>query len=551
MAGATATLSPGATVSADNWGWRHAGRRAWAVRHLTFRIDPGERVLLLGPSGAGKSTVLSALAGILGTADEGEEEGTLTVSGTRTSALTGHAALMMQDPESQIVMARVGDDVAFGCENMGVPPAEIWPRVRDALVGVGLFGVPLDHPTNHLSGGEQQRLVLAGALAMGAGLLLLDEPTANLDWPGVSQVRDTVEQLVADRSHTLVVVEHHCEVWAPLVDRVIVLAGNQIVADDSPDQVFSTLGPDLAAMGVWVPGHHTQRRVTRFVPDPRTTRQESSVHDSTTIHPSQHSPVEHLASTSIECPTALQTAKPASGRGRDSKEHGTCEDPSTTLTPIITTHDLSIGYQETTIRTSLNFSIPAAMSTVITGPNGSGKTTLALTLAGLLAPLSGTVDVAEALSPAGRPHPHTWTSKELVPRIATVFQSPDHQFVTSTVFDEVAVGLRITKHPSEVVNQEVTRVLDLLHLDHLAKAHPLTLSGGEKRRLSVATALVSNPKVIILDEPTFGQDLLTWTSLVDLIRLLADQGTTIISVTHDQEYAHALGDHHIDMAALT
>jgi len=549
MAGATAPLSPGASVMADNWGWRHAGRRAWAVRHLTFRINPGERVLLLGPSGAGKSTVLSALAGILGNAAEGEEEGTLTISGTRTSALTGHAALMMQDPESQIVMARVGDDVAFGCENMGVSPAEIWPRVRDALSGVGLR-VPLDHPTNHLSGGEQQRLVLAGALAMGAGLLLLDEPTANLDWPGVVQVRDTVEHLVADRSHTLVVVEHHCEVWAPLVDRVIVLAENQIVADDSPDEVFSTLGPDLAAMGVWVPGYHTPRRIGRVVPDPRTAHQQSSAHDSTTIHQSQHSRVENMASTSIECPTTLQTAGPEVGGGRDLNDHGTYKDPSTTLTPIITTHDLSIGYEETTICTSLNLAIPAGLSTVITGPNGSGKTTLALTLAGLLAPLSGTVDVAEDLSPAGRPHPHTWTSKELVPRIATVFQSPDHQFVTSTVFDEVAVGLRITKHPAEVVNQEVTRVLDLLHLDHLAKAHPLTLSGGEKRRLSVATALVSNPKVIILDEPTFGQDLLTWTSLVDLIRLLRDQGTTIISVTHDREYAHALGDYRIDMAAL-
>ncbi|MCL2785590.1 MAG: energy-coupling factor ABC transporter ATP-binding protein, partial [Propionibacteriaceae bacterium] len=146
------------------------------------------------------------------------------------------------------------------------------------------------------------------------------------------------------------------------------------------------------------------------------------------------------------------------------------------------------------------------------------------------------------------PTPHTWKSKELLTRIGTVFQSPDHQFVASTVFDEIAVGLRASKVNSDQIHDQVGRLLDLLRLTHLAKANPFTVSGGEKRRLSVATVLACNPAVIVLDEPTFAQDRLTWTSLVDLARQLRDQGTTIISVTHDQRYIRALGDHLIDMS---
>ncbi len=143
-------------------------------------------MLLLGPSGSGKSTLLHALAGVLGGDDEGEHSGELTVDGVAPDAARGHAGLVLQDPESQTVMARVGDDVAFGCENLGVPRAEIWERVPAALDAVGLT-VPLSHPTAELSGGQKQRLALAGALAMRPGLLLLDEPTANLDPAGVAR----------------------------------------------------------------------------------------------------------------------------------------------------------------------------------------------------------------------------------------------------------------------------------------------------------------------------------------------------------------------------
>jgi energy-coupling factor transporter ATP-binding protein EcfA2 len=162
-----------ARIIAAGWGWGYAGRRAPAVRDVSFTIEPGERVLLLGASGAGKSTLLAGMAGLLGGADEGDETGTLLIDGERAEAHRGRVGLVLQDPDSGVVLSKVGDDVAFGCENLGVPASDIPSRVAEALAAVGL-DVPLDRPTKALSGGQKQRLALAGVLAMRPGVLLLD-----------------------------------------------------------------------------------------------------------------------------------------------------------------------------------------------------------------------------------------------------------------------------------------------------------------------------------------------------------------------------------------
>ncbi|MDF2443243.1 MAG: energy-coupling factor transport system ATP-binding protein, partial [Subtercola sp.] len=212
-------------------------------------------MLLLGASGAGKSTLISALAGVLGAADEGEERGSLRVGGTRPQDARGRVGLLLQDPDSQVMLARVGDDVAFGCENLGVPREEIWRRVGSALDAVGLH-LPLSHPTSALSGGQKQRLALAGVLAMQPGLLLLDEPTANLDPAGVVEVRDAVARVLEHSEATFVVIEHRVAIWRHVVNRVVVLApGGGVLADGPPDAVLARRGAELAASGVWVPGH--------------------------------------------------------------------------------------------------------------------------------------------------------------------------------------------------------------------------------------------------------------------------------------------------------
>ena len=481
----------GARVCARGWGWRHAGRKNAALSDVDLDIAPGERVLVLGPSGSGKSTLMGGLAGLLGGAEEGEATGTLTIDGVAPAEARGRVGLLMQDPEAQVVLARVGDDVAFGMENLGVPREEIWPRVADSLNAVGL-DVPLDHSTTELSGGQKQRLALASILAMGPGLLLLDEPTANLDPSGVAEVRAAVEAVVERTGATMVVVEHRVDVWAPLVDRVIVVADGRISADGPLDEVLEQQGDALRERGIWLPGDDVAAEV---------------------------GPAPEVAPASSEA------------------------------APIARVTDLTIGYDKASpVRSGIDLTLERGVSTCIVGANGAGKSTFALTLAGLLPPLEGTVEVETADGTAG--DPHGWPSKRLLGRMSMVFQEPEYQFLASTVAEELAIGPRAVGMTEEEIAPLVEEHLEALGLTKLARANPMTLSGGEKRRLSVATALISAPELLILDEPTFGQDRGTWLGLVRLLRAALERGVTLVSITHDPAFVAAMGQRVVDLGLV-
>ena len=481
----------GARVCARGWGWRHAGRKNAALSGVDLDIAPGERVLVLGPSGSGKSTLMGGLAGLLGGAEEGEATGTLTVDGVAPAQARGRVGLLMQDPEAQVVLARVGDDVAFGMENMGVAREEIWPRVEKSLEAVGL-SVPLDHSTTELSGGQKQRLALASILAMGPGLLLLDEPTANLDPSGVAEVRAAVETVVERTGATVVVVEHRVDVWASLVDRVIVVADGAIAADGPLDEVLAQQGDALRERGIWLPGDDVAAEVG---PAP-------------------------------EVPPASSDA-----------------------TPIARVTDLTIGYDASApVRSGIDLTIERGVSTCIVGVNGAGKSTFALTLAGLLPPLEGAVEVQTSDGTAG--DPHEWSSKQLLGRMSMVFQEPEYQFLAATVAEELAIGPRAAGMTDEEIAPLVDEHLEALGLTKLARANPMTLSGGEKRRLSVATALISAPELLILDEPTFGQDRGTWLGLVRLLRAALERGVTLVSITHDPAFVAAMGQRVVDLGQV-
>ena len=481
----------GARVCARGWGWRHAGRKNAALSGVDLDIAPGERVLVLGPSGSGKSTLMGGLAGLLGGAEEGEATGTLTVDGVAPADARGRVGLLMQDPEAQVVLARVGDDVAFGMENLGVAREEIWPRVENSLEAVGL-SVPLDHSTTELSGGQKQRLALASILAMGPGLLLLDEPTANLDPSGVAEVRAAVEAVVERTGATVVVVEHRVDVWASLVDRVIVVADGAIAADGPLNEVLAQQGDALRERGIWLPGDDVAAEVG---PAPEVT--------------------------------------PASSEA----------------TPIARVADLTIGYnQDAPVRSGIDLTIARGVSTCIVGANGAGKSTFALTLAGLLPPLEGTVEVETSDGTAG--DPHEWSSKQLLGRMSMVFQEPEYQFLAATVAEELAIGPRAAGMSEAEIAPLVDEHLEALGLTKLARANPMTLSGGEKRRLSVATALISAPELLILDEPTFGQDRGTWLGLVRLLRAALERGVTLVSITHDPAFVAAMGQRVVDLGQV-
>ncbi|TFV73028.1 ABC transporter ATP-binding protein [Blastococcus sp. CT_GayMR19] len=434
-------------------------------------VEPGERILLTGASGAGKSTLLAALAGIL-EAEGTEVAGELTVDGASPRDARGRLGILAQDPDSQLVMTRAGDDVAFGLENAGIPAERIWPRVDEALAAVG-FPYDRDRPTQALSGGEKQRLVLAGVLARRPGLVLLDEPTAQLDPPGASLVRAAVARATADRSATTIVVDHDAAPWLPLVDRVVEVVAGGVVEH----------GPG------WRPASRT-----------------AGLH----LLPPPDGPV-------------LLTALGAGFTYRGA------------TAPALSRVDVPVR---------------AGRALAVTGSNGTGKSTLALLLAGLRAPTTGRVEAAPELTEGvrrGHREPHRWRAGELVTRIGTVFQNPEQQFLTGRLHDELTLGpLRSGEHAA-AARATAEELLERLGLTAFADANPYTLSGGQQRRLSVATALATSPRVLVLDEPTFGQDAATWRELVTLLAEQRARGCAVAVVTHDADLVQVLADDRISL----
>ncbi|MGE2729162.1 ABC transporter ATP-binding protein [Mycolicibacterium vaccae] len=476
----------GAAVCAQGWHWRHAGRPAAAVRGLDLVIEPGERVLLLGPSGSGKSTLLQGLAGLLGGSEDGDESGRLLIDGADPRDRRHRIGMVLQNPESQVILSRVGDEVAFGMENFRADRRSIWPGVRRALAAVGL-DVPLGQDTSRLSGGQQQRLALAGVLAMEPGLILLDEPTANLDPAGVVEVRDAVAAAAEHSGATLVVVEHRTEIWLPVVDRVVVLgADGDVIADGSPAPTLEGHRDELTRAGVWLPG----------VALPSV--------------PRRHAPGDALVDA-----VALSAGHPG----------GPAAEP-------------------------VDFTLRRGAVTVVTGANGAGKSALALTVGGLLPPRGGTLRADRGFAPGERRlQPIGWKSRELLTRIGSVFQNPEHQFLTGSVRDELLLGPRALGRDRAAIERSCEELLDRLRLTALADANPYTLSGGEQRRLSVATVLATGPALIVLDEPTFGQDRRTWEELIRLLAEIADEGTAVVAVTHDTDFADLLADQRLELCA--
>lgn len=522
----------GARIELNNFSWHHPGRPEPVISGLNLTINPGEKVLLLGTSGAGKSTLLHAIAGVLHDDDGESAGGTITINGQAPAEARGTAGMMQQDPESSIVMATVGNDVAFGPENLRVPREEIWGRVTEALTAVGLNHLALDHPSSALSGGQKQRLGLAGILSMHPGAMILDEPTANLDPSGVQEVRDSILTATEATGATLLVVEHRVSIWAPHMDRIIVLGeGGTITHDGAPDTVLTEARQELIDAGVWVPN---------YVPRaPQNAIGETAGGDTATGE-------VLLRAENLSITRAQPTPKQRRARRRTIKRLGDTPAPVPVDLPVL--------------RAGINLTLHAGEHLSVLGPNGAGKSTLALTLAGLLTAPDGALAATDTLRDHDGDPAHwdipTWTPAQMLSRIGYVFQEPEYQFIRGTVREELELGPRRLAALNRVPLDEdelAARTDDLaarLRLSHLLDANPFTLSGGEKRRLSVASALATAPRILILDEPTFGQDARTWAELVDLIRELLADGTAVISITHDEDYTAALGGKSITLEAL-
>ena len=497
----------------------HRGASEPAVRGVSFEVHAGEVVLLLGPSGSGKSTLALALSGLIPHSLDAEVTGTVAIRGHETATtpvavLSRDVSTVFQDPDAQIVTGTVYDEVAFGPENLLLALGEVRTRTEDALRRVGLWDRRDDNP-DRLSGGGRQRLAIACALAMGSPLIVLDEPTANLDPHGIDDVYAALTDVVATGDRSILLVEHNLDAAMGFLTRTIVLdRAGHVVFDGPPADVIRANAAELVAMGVWLPAAtlaalRMQDAGSHFDPLPLTPDELAAA----------------LAAASSPH-VSTRSARSTTGDATRSLSEERSDETKRSAAPIITARGLTVRRHRTEILHGIDLDIAPGTFTAIVGTNGAGKTTLLQSLAGVVPPPKRQVTV-DGIDPGSA------SPRELSSRIGFVFQNPEHQFIAHTVFDELAHGLRLRHTPDAEIAERVESMLTRFGLEAKADVHPFLLSGGEKRRLSVGTALITRPQVLALDEPTFGQDRARASELLALLHDLRDEGTTILIVTHD------------------
>lgn len=501
----------------------HAGETTPTPADVSFDVAVGEVVLLLGPSGSGKSTLTLALDGLIPHAVPATVTGRIEVAGRDTASasvaeLSTHVGMVFQDPDAQLVTGTLLDEVAFGPENLRMPVQDVLARAERALRRVGLWERRGENP-DRLSGGGRQRLAIACALAMGSPLLVLDEPTANLDPQGIDEVYAALKELVSDGAHAIVLVEHDLDAAVGFVDRVVVLdQAGRLVADGPVDAVLRDRAEELHALGVWLP--------TSTLAGLRL-RQAGYALDPLPLTPDELRAALEDAPAPASVPVGRVIARKAA-RMPDER-------------PVIAVRALTLRRGRDTVLRDIDLDVARGEFIAVVGGNGAGKTTLVQAIAGVIVPPRRAVHIdGRDVARLG--------ARELTERVGFVFQNPEHQFIAATVAAELAHGLRRRGLDDDAVRARTAEVLDRFGLSEKAESHPFLLSGGQKRRLSVATALVTGAPVLVLDEPTFGQDRARADELLGLLSELNDAGTTIVFVTHDMQLVAEYADRLVVLA---
>lgn len=469
----------------------------WLPHNLSLTVAAGELVVITGPSGCGKSTLALALNGSIPHLVSAEIEGEVRVAGVSTvdstvPELATNLSVVFQDPDSQVVMGTVWDEVCFGPENLALPLDEVAARAERALSSVGLWERRHDAPES-LSGGNRQRLVIASALAMQSPAIVLDEPTSNLDAVTQREIYAILGTLARD-GHAVVAIDHNIDAALPYAQRIIVLNHEGENVYDGPVEGVRHHWDTLVELGVWLPAPTTaalQLRQREIVIDP-------------------------LPLTSSELIDGLRPHKP----------HASASERTPSRETAITLSDISITRGGREVIHNLSATIHSGEFVAVIGGNGAGKTSLLLAIAGIVKAPKGSVDVLGV-------DPSRTRRGNINRRVGFVFQNPEHQFVTTSVLEEVRLSLRSSGLSADEQSQKTDELLSRLHLSEFAQRHPFQLSGGQKRRLSVATALASSAGILVLDEPTFGQDYELADQLAELLETLNRSGVTIVLATHD------------------
>lgn len=496
--------------------FRYAGAQKYALRGINLQVRPGEIVLVTGSAGSGKTTFCSCINGLVPHYHEGELSGQVIVRSydTRRARIGGLASLVgmvFQDPDSQLVTSSVVDEVAFGPENLGVTREEINRRVAEALEATRLTGYE-DREPHNLSGGEQQACAIAATYSMHPDIYVMDEPLANLDPAGRVQVLQVLIDVAKKRQKTLIIVEHSLEEVLPLVDRVLVMHDGQIVRDGTVEEVLA--GGDI-------PRVFTRpvivRLAERFGLDLKTFTAE-----------------QFYAGLQARAP--LGTIEVANGRGPVRVRRSA---------PLIEFQDVHYSYKgKADALRGVSLTIYEGELVAILGRNGSGKTTLARHIIGLLQPAQGRV-IVDGRDVAVTP------THELTQQIGFCFQNPNHQIVSFKVRDELMFGIKAHGIDPAEFDERIERALKLVDLTDMIDAEIFDLGKGQKQRLALASVLTLNPKILVIDEPTTGQDPEMTREIFEIIRHLNELGTTVLMITHRVDYAAAYADRAIVMNSGT
>lgn len=508
-------------VSVEGLRLKYPGEERLTFKDVSFKAAPGEKVLLLGPSGCGKSTLLQVLSGMIPKATEVPMK-------CENRQLPRSWAYVFQDPDTQFCMPYVDEELAFVLENLAVPRDEMKARMREALDAVGLHLKELHMPISHLSQGMKQRLALASALLLEPEVLFLDEPSALLDPEGRRQIWEAVKRVSAGR--TLIIVEHRIEEMADYVDRIVLFGPDGVILGEGPPkEVFARYESELKSYGIWYPGvwedYAASRAGQQWFPRIASSSAAGSL-----------SSLEPVVASSGE------------GRGRPDQENEVVNPYASVSAnrcsrePQITLQSFAGQRRSQPVIALDHAEVFPGDYVAILGPNGAGKSSLLLSLMGLL-PSEGTYILGGEHVVKGKRKKLRKRREQQLRQIGFVFQNPELQFVTERVGDEVAYSLLVDGMPASEAEEASRSILERFGLHGLEGRHPYQLSTGQKRRLSVATAMARQPSVLLLDEPTFGQDARNTFAILEMCEQLRRSGTAILMVTHELQIAEMAATH--------
>lgn len=490
-------------ISFRNFSFQYRAQKRPTLTDIDLEIYPGERVLIAGPSGSGKSTLAGCINGLNPFSNPGACTGTLTVDGVDAPhsslfELSAHVGTVLQDPDGQFIGLTVGEDIAFALENSCTPQDEMHAITRHAAELVGIEN-HLGYAPHELSGGQKQRVILAGVMVDQVKILLFDEPLANLDPATGKQAIELIDEIQKKTDTTVLIIEHRLEdvLWRN-ADRIVLVNGGTILADLRPDELLS--GSLLAENGIREPLYVTALRYAGvdITPDKHPAHVDSLVLDDTDT--------QKLRDWFTARP------RPAAQPERE---------------PLLEVKSLNFGYQkgQQTLR-DVSFSIGKGEMVSIVGRNGAGKSTLSKLICGFETPDAGEIFLN------GKPLAEE-NIRRRAQHIGYVMQNPNQMISKTMIYEEVALGLQRSGLTEEQIREKVEATLKVCGLYPFRNWPISALSFGQKKRVTIASVLVLDPELILLDEPTAGQDFRHYTDIMEFLRGLNARGVTVVMITHD------------------